>query len=335
MPNRVTTPVRISPETREIGHTEGDDRPANLSQQLRRYLEAYWLRPENAFWMALRSHTLSRFPLVHPSIDLCCGDGVFSFLHLGGQFDPAFDVFHSVGRLDTVRDKHTDMFDVSTTTDAPAVLSSALDRIDVGTDLKKTLLKKAASLALYHKLVEHDNNQPLPFEDGYFKSVYCNAAYWVTKIDEFLGELHRITAPDGRIILQVKLDSMRKYTLDAHRHILGDRFLDIIDRGRAATWPTLTDRTTWEARFAAAGLSIVEATPFVTKTHAHIWDIGLRPIAPLLARMTQALSPDTRAAIKRDWVELFCELLTPICDPTFHLMGSHDQPAEIQYVLSV
>ena len=64
-----------------------------------------------------------------------------------------------------------------------------------------------------------------------------------------------------------------------------------------------------------------------------LWDVGLRPIAPLLVRMTRELSPATRAAIKRDWVALFESLLQPLCDPTFELFDDRAEPAEVQYVL--
>ncbi|MCH7840467.1 MAG: methyltransferase domain-containing protein [Planctomycetes bacterium] len=303
------------------------------AKQLRRFLQAYWLRPENALWMALRSEVLSPYEPQHPSIDLACGDGVFSFLHCGGEFDPAFDVFTCVDRLDRVRDEHSDIFDCDGDQYRPAIQCHPPDTLDVGTDLKTNLLTKARRLDLYDRLVRHDNNQALPFEADSFQTVYCNAAYWVENIDGFLTEIGRITRPGGRIILQVKLDSMARYTLEAHRHLLGDRFLDIIGRGRIETWPTLADRRTWERRFISAGLDVQIATPFVTRTHAHLWDVGLRPIAPLLVRMANALTPSTRADIKRDWVDLLTSLLEPLCKPTLDLFDQPDEPAEIQYVL--
>ncbi len=305
----------------------------NCGPLLRRFLQAYWLRPENAFWMTLRSQTLSQTRLDRPCVDISCGDGVFSFLHCGGAFDPDFDVFTAVGRLDRVRDDHADIFDVATDEYRPTILSPPAQTVDVGTDRKQALLAKAARLGIYDRLVEHDNNRPLPFDDGAFQTVYCNAAYWVNRIDGFLGEMRRIARPEGRIVLQVKLDSMRRYTLTDYESTFGRRFLDIIGRGRIETWLTVASRQTWEARFARAGLTVESATPFITRTHAHIWDIGLRPIAPMLIRMANALTPATRASIKRDWVELFCELLSPVCDPDFDLFPVHDEPAEIQYVL--
>ena len=98
-------------------------------------------------------------------------------------------------------------------------------------------------------------------------------------------------------------------------------------------WPSLADRSTWEARFENAGMFIETAMPFITRTHAHIWDIGLRPIAPMLVKMANALTPQTRASIKKDWVDLFCELMAPLCSPTFDLLPAQSEPAEIQYIL--
>ncbi len=309
-------------------------READRRELLRKFVQAYWLRPENAFWMTLRSQTLSRIDLGHPCIDICCGDGVFTFLHCGGAFGPDFDVFAAVGRLDRVRDDHVDMFDFTAGDYRPKILATPGRTIDVGIDWKKTLLTKASRLNLYDELIEHDSNKPFPFDDDAFHTIYCNAAYWVSEIDSFLGEIRRITQPGGRAILQVKLDSLRRYTLADHEAALGKRFLDIIGRGRVETWPTVADQATWEARFARAGLTLESATPFVTRTHAHIWDIGLRPIAPMLIRMAGALTPETRSSIKRDWVDLFCELLEPLCDPNFDLSANRDEPAEVQYVLT-
>jgi hypothetical protein len=78
---------------------------------------------------------------------------------------------------------------------------------------------------------------------------------------------------------------------------------------------------------------VEQAVPFVTRTHAHVWDIGLRPIAPLLVRMTESLTPQTRSEIKRDWVALFQDLLTPLSSPDFDLFRTSSEPAEVFYVL--
>ncbi|MBN1492271.1 MAG: class I SAM-dependent methyltransferase [Phycisphaerae bacterium] len=304
-----------------------------VADDLRRFLNGYWLRPENAFWMVLRSHVLAPFAMARASIDISCGDGCFMFLHAGGAFDPDFDVFRGVGRLDDVRDGHADMFDYVDEAYRPRIAAPPAWRIDVGTDWKQALLDKAAPLGLYDTLIRHDNNEPLPMADGRFATVYCNSVYWVERVEAFLREIRRITAADGKILLEIKLASILRYTLAGFRDVLGDRWLEIIDRGRAATWTSLTDRATWERRFAAAGLAIEHAIPFITRTHAHLWDIGLRPIAPMLVKMANALAPDTRRAIKAEWVDLFVELLEPFTRPDLDLFSDRADPVEILYVL--
>ena len=347
-PSRGLQPARTLAQAEACGSEPRGSESGGRGKLLRRFLQAYWLRPENAFWMTLRSEVLRPYQLEGPSADLSCGDGVFSFIHAGGVLDPAFDVFAAVGNLDgtvsrqlsmgsrqpSVGGKHADMFDYVSDDYQPAIRSPVDERIDVGTDVKRTQLAKAKRLNLYHRLIRHDNNASLPFDNHTFQTIYCNAAYWVENIDGFLTELGRIIRPGGRVILQVKLDSLRRYTLNAHRNVLGDRFLDIIGRGRIESWPSLASRSVWESRFKAAGLAIENATPFGTRIHAHIWDIGLRPVAPLLVKMAGALTPQTRAAIKDEWVDLFCELLEPICNPKLDLLPGGDEPAEIQYILT-
>jgi len=312
-------------------HTASTRPPETL---LRRYLNTLWLRPENALWMTLRSLTMSRCDLRRPAVDVSCGDGVFLFLHLGGEFDPDFDVFTSVGHLDDVRTRHANVFDHVDAHYVPTVVAPPRMRVDLGTDAKPAMLEKARRLPLYDRLLEHDNNAPLPIPHHAFASVYCNAAYWIRNIDAFLADLAGITAPTGRVILHVKLTAMRAYTLDAFRGVLGDRFLDIVGRGRMDCWPTLADRKTWETRFCRAGLTIHDVTPIASRTHAHLWDVGLRPIAPLLMKMVRAINPRTRASIKREWVDLFLELLTPFCRPDLELFEGPSEPAELQYLLT-
>jgi hypothetical protein len=88
-----------------------------------------------------------------------------------------------------------------------------------------------------------------------------------------------------------------------------------------------------ELSVAPAGFDIEHAVPFITRTHAQIWDIGLRPIAPMLIKMANAIDPDSRQRIKSEWVDLFLDLLEPIARHDFDLFDSPDDPAELLFVL--
>lgn len=315
----------VSPTAEATGHP---------TDKLRAYLNAYWLRPENAMWMTLRSDALACSSRSGYDLDLGCGDGVFSFIHGGGRLEPAFDVFHSVELAGDTHGKRLDMFDHIDERYHPIVSRDPNRAIRTGTDLKPTLLAKACRLNVYEELLQHDLNEPLPFPDESFETVHCNMAYWVCNVDGLLGEMRRITVSGGRILLHVKLDAIRDCTLAKHAADLGPKFLDIIGRDRFDSWPTLADPSTWEHRFHRAGLQIEQAIALATTTHAHLWDVGLRPIAPLLIRMANGLDPAERASIKSDWVELFHTLAEPLCDRDLDLGSRKGEPVEMQYELS-
>ncbi|MBI1824969.1 MAG: methyltransferase domain-containing protein [Planctomycetes bacterium] len=312
----------------------------NRDERLKRYLSAYWLRPENAMWMTLRSEALSEVPMVGPSADFCCGDGIFSFIHAGGSLDPSFDVFCvTMGDVENatpcdLRSARRDMFDCISDAYAPKVLTRPDFLIDVGTDLKETLLEKAARLRFYERTMLHDCNQLLPFANESLQTIYCNSAYWVREVDQLLSEIARVLRPGGVAVLHVKLNTMRKCNLNGLRRVLGNKFLDVITCDRLDNWITLCDEAAWEQRFQHAGLVIKSQKPLATTTHARLWDVGLRPIAPMLIRLANSVAPITRSEVKRDWVSLMVDLALPMCDPLLSLDSRAGEPVEIQYVLA-
>jgi len=310
-------------------------------ERLKQYLFAYWLRPENAMWMTLRSEALAEVPLLRPSADFCCGDGIFTFLHAGGVLDPTFDIFcvtKAESKADSLGNRvssHShDMFDCVSDAYCPTILEAPSEMVDEGMDLKDSLLEKASRLRFYNRTIAHDCNQRLPFVDESLQTIYCNSAYWVREIDRFLREIGRVLRPGGVAVLHVNLDTMKRCNLNEFRGVLGNRFLEIVTGDRLDNWVTLCDRATWERRFQQAGLSVKSQIPLATTTHARLWDVGLRPLAPLLVRLANAADPKTRAAVKRDWVELMCHLTLPLCDPSLSLDSRKSEAVEIQYVLT-
>lgn len=70
--------------------------PTDFRRFLREYLNVYWLRPEVALWRTADALALSGFQFDGPSLDLGCGDGVNSYIAVGGDFPLEFDDFLSV-----------------------------------------------------------------------------------------------------------------------------------------------------------------------------------------------------------------------------------------------
>jgi len=71
----------------------------NFMNSLNNFLNVFWLRPETALWRSLDVEAMDRFNFKSPSLDLGCGDGIFSFIRAGGSFANDFDAF-DVANLD-------------------------------------------------------------------------------------------------------------------------------------------------------------------------------------------------------------------------------------------
>jgi len=268
-----------------------------------------------------------------PSIDLGCGDGITSFVRAGGDFEPTFDIFFGVAGLEDFFEDE-DIYDAAPDEYDPDVAERPDYGFTVGLDHKAALLEKADRLDFYDELVEHDNNDPLPFDDDEFRTVFSNAVYWVENVDLHLREIQRILHPDGVAILVLRTPHVHNFLqyLRSHEDALGTELVDMIDRGRSEHYPSLFEADEWATKLEAAGFTVRERRPLVSTTHAGMWDIGLRPISPLLISMANALSIEQRAQIKAEWIDLWERLLSPLCEPIFEL-DRDDPPVELAFVL--
>ena len=63
---------------------------------LKAHLNVAWLRPESALWDAIASTIISKMKLPPPTLDLGCGNGIFSFITAGGDFSIEYDWYKNV-----------------------------------------------------------------------------------------------------------------------------------------------------------------------------------------------------------------------------------------------
>jgi hypothetical protein len=63
-----------------------------------------------------------------------------------------------------------------------------------------------------------------------------------------------------------------------------------------------------------------------------MWDIGLRPISPVTIKMANILEPKQRKKIKEEWIDIWEDLLDPVCEPMFQL-ENQNPPAEIIFIV--
>jgi SAM-dependent methyltransferase len=301
---------------------------------LKQFLNVYWLRPENALWRALNCYAIRDVEFDEPSLDLSCGDGIFSFLRAGGKFDTDFDIFQGTDYLDSFFENE-DIYNSVPDGYSPTVTKEPEYQVTVGTDWKEALLEKADRLDMYRELKQHDNNNPLPFEDDRFKTIFSNSAYWIENIDLHLSEINRVLHPDGKAILVLKTPAVHQFleTLQAdYGELLGDELIDILDRGRRNNKQHLHDREGWTNKLQEAGFDVVDCRTSVTSLHAGLWDIGLRPVSPHLIKMAYSLEQERRTEIKEDWLDTWWDLLKPICDTSVGL-DQHGDPPELIYIL--
>lgn len=281
-------------------------------------LEYFWLRPETAVWRALDFAALDGIEFKHPSLDLGCGDGAFSFMRAGGRYSLHYDFSSMTANRDQFFE-NKDIYDHFEPGEVNDVVDAAPNyKIDVGLDHKLSLLQKARLTGLYDETIVCDANLRLPFANKSFATVYSNILYWLEDYPNTLREIARVLRPGGRCILQVPTDRFREFSFYQQLFVrTGDpkwEWLKLLDRGRSENIKNCMSQQEWTSRFEAAGLKVESCKAYLPKLVVQAWDIGLRPISPLLIEMTNALASGPRLEIKKKWTATLLPMLAPLCE---------------------
>jgi SAM-dependent methyltransferase len=281
-------------------------------------LNAYWLRPETALWRYIDIRSMAGFEFTSPSLDFGCGDGMFSFIRSGGEFAPTFDVFKATANLDKFFEQH-DVYDAFDPSISPTVTTHPGYRIDVAFDHKQNLLKKAATLGLYEEFKVGDGNKPLPFKDESFSTIFSNIVYWLDDPARVLMELHRILKPGGRVCLMLPDAALLEFSFYNSLYVkTGDQkwaFLEKLDRGRLANdIKQAKSGAQWEKLFDGSGLRVHRHSRHLSKPVVQLWDIGMRPLFPVLMKMIDSIDPEKLPEIKEQWISIFKQFLEPLID---------------------
>lgn len=294
-------------------------------------LSVFWLRPETALWRSLDIEAMRGFEFATPSLDLGCGDGIFSFIRAGGVFDISFDAFQSIENLEAFFDK-VDIFDSSKPID-PVIKKPPIYQIDHGFDHKENLLRKAYALGLYKNLIVGDANQRLPFDDNSFCSVFSNILYWLDDPKTTLVEIKRILRPGGRCCIMLPNRTFPEFSFyyslfvkDGNENF---RFLEKMDRGRIAdNIKHAKSYSEWLNIINSSGIKVIGHSMHLSKTVIQIWDIGLRPLFPVFHKMVLLIDKVSLLEIKKEWIGTLKMFLEPVfkmddkltqgVEPAFH-----------------
>jgi len=291
----------------------------NLLEQddcLSAFLNIYWLRPENAIFSAVIAKALNHKFVISKSIDLGCGDGLFAFISLGGRLDCNFDVYSGTSNLEKVYTHDSDIYDHFSDNYTPNITVYPNQKIDYGLDIKETMLNKAKKINIYKKLNKHDNCNFLPFEDNSFETacLFSSIYHYNTEQQMFIfKEVKRILKPGGKFWINVKgYEFINIYkTLQAEYPVNISHFLE---RNMRNLFIGLHKNRDWEKLFKDSGFKIQKIMPLLPKKFGPLWCIGLRPISPLLIKMSRTLkklSSGDYIQLKNEWIKLFYSLLLP------------------------
>lgn len=299
-------------------------------------LNIFWLRPETAMWREIDIQAMKSFKFESPSLDLGCGDGLFSFIRAAGKFQGSFDAFQVMGNLESFFE-NADVFDAGGASVVPHVLKLPEYKIDIGFDHKENLLRKAEPLKLYIELKLGDANATLPFSDGYFESIFSNIIYWLDDPQKALKEIARVLAPEGKVCLMLPNYTLPEFSFYNQYFVKTGleefEFLTKIDRGRFGdNIRQAKSGAEWGKMFDEANLKKVSHTTHLSKTAIQIWDIGMRPLFPVLLKMVKLIDSENLGTIKEEWVSIFSEFLEPIVRMDTAL-GQGEEPAFHCYVL--
>lgn len=280
---------------------------------LKNHMNVAWLRPASALWDAVASGVISKYEIKNPSLDLGCGNGIFSFITAGGSFSIDYDWYIDAKEMDVKEfDKNKDVYDAYGVDPEKYIVDKPRYKFTYGLDHKANLLEKAKRLHLYENVVVHDANKQLPFEDSKFETVFSNILYWLNDPKKVLTEINRILKKGGKALLCLPDKKFREYCFTYKWEEMDSALLKKLNRGRSGDHHWMVDYREFEKLAEETGFNVKGHERYLSKLTLMIWDIGLRPVSPLLIKMANKVPEKDRREIKKEWIENMIELASPL-----------------------
>ena len=267
-------------------------------------------------WCAYQDYAYKNGPykLTSPSLDLGAGNGLLSFVSMGGELSPNYDFFTNAGGLDSFF-KGGDIYNSFSKAGKPEYILKKPDYIiDIALDHKENLLKQAEFLGVYKKLIAADANKTWPLEEKSLESVISNVLYWLSDKHHSFRELHRVLRKGGKVFLFLQTKNFTKFCLSYHPEDFPgyEKTLRVLNRSRKESHLWQTDIGEIEQLAGQYGFEVLHHQYCYSKFFLTMWDIGLRPLSPVLIDMANSFSPEKRKQYKEKWVDILHEILQPI-----------------------
>lgn len=274
------------------------DRPDFLEA----HLNVYWLRPECALWDAIASTLIAQHHISRPSLDLGSGNGIFSFITAGGSFTSDYDWYRNVDPRGFWENK--DIYDVCITPPREKWLRTRPNyQIDCAFDHKMSLLAQAKALGFYEDAVVGDANKRLPLKDNSYQTIFSNILYWLDDAEVSLREVRRLLRPRGRALLCLQDHRFKEYCLSYQWESRHSEILRLLNRGRSQSSKWTISYSELKKVAARVGFDMVFHSYYLSPLTLTVWDVGLRPLSPVLIKMVSLIGEIDRTAIKKEWIE--------------------------------
>ena len=278
-----------------------------IDKKISQFFNLYWLRPENVPWdlhvykifqKNFKINKLSR------SLEIGSGTGFNSLLNLNGELNKKFDFFFNANVKSFYKNK--DIYDSKILFNAKINLVSkpAENRFDLVLDLKKNLINKSKLLNISKKYNVFDCNNDIA-KFGRFDFIYTSIIYWLNNPYKSIINIKKSINHNGHFLFTIPNQNFLKY---CKSYTPRGKLWSLINRGRKKTLKLIIEENLFENWLKKNQLDIVSKNYFLSKKTLEIWDLGLRPISPLLIKMANSLDFDTRSLIKKEW----CNNLMPI-----------------------
>ncbi len=99
----------------------------------------------------------------------------------------------------------------------------------------------------------------------------------------------------------------------------------MIDRGRfESNIKIVRPLEVWKQMVETVGFNIESIIPHLSKTLISIWDIGLRPIFPILKLMADSIDEGKKYEIKKQWIESLKAFVLPIVENDIKKMQNEE-----------
>ncbi|MCF8176913.1 MAG: hypothetical protein K9J74_00235 [Sulfuritalea sp.] len=304
----------VQMKTELSGESNLDSRVLAEYPLLEQYLSYFWLRPLAGLWDAVVGTQLSKIDFPGPSIDIGCGDGVFSSIFMGTKYDENFDIATGM------KTEGKDLFDhCDVGTFSRYVKEHPPRSFDIGIDIKENLVLKAAESGAYKTTRIDDGVLLSTIPSGTIGSAWSNVIKNFDDVELALSNVYRVLKPGGFIVTQLPLPFMLDnfyYYSQYTRETDEQKKLHLwkMTRGEPAYHPRYLSTEEWSAMFVKMGFSDVQVVGYAVNRHIlQMWDTGFRLFIRELAHFSRFLSRvDALPMIKKSIVEWCIQQSIPL-----------------------